>query len=167
MRKLFVILAFLSAALVSPAIAHQVDDTDEASILTHGGEWSRLFEAGNIDAMRDLYETDAWLMTHGAPAKKGVDAILAYLKSAKATAGTVAFDISPEQVIIDGHYGFLISRYWMDIQPAKGRNVTQAGRSMLIYKKGADGKWRIWRDIDNQAPDVTAKDRPSAADAAD
>lgn len=158
MRKLLVLIALLLAA---PAFAHPVA-TDRTSILQHGSEWSRLYESGDVDAMRDLYEADAWLMTHGAPAKKGVDAILAYLKSAKASAGTVAFDISPEQVIIDGDYGFLISKYWMDIKPAKGSAVTQAGRSMLIYKKGADGKWRIWRDIDNQAPDVTEKERPTS-----
>jgi ketosteroid isomerase-like protein len=110
--------------------------------------------------MRRLYEPDAWLMTQGAPAAKGVEAILAYLKRNKASGTKASFDFTPELITIDGNRGYLISKYWMTLTRANGEKAEAAGRSFLVFKRGGDGAWRLWRDMDNQAPDVRMEDRP-------
>ncbi|MFZ4746324.1 MAG: YybH family protein [Sphingomonas sp.] len=158
MRAIQTILVAV-ALLAAPALA---TPRDEAAIIAHGKQWSALYEAGKIEEMRALYEPDAWLMTEGAPAAKGVDSILAFLKRNKASANTVAFAFAPEQITIDGPRGYLVSKYWMAIDTPAGQHIESAGRSFLVFKRGRNGTWRIWRDIDNRAPDVTPADRPKS-----
>mgnify|MGYP005993441359 CR=1 FL=1 len=164
----------LSALFVSlPATAHGPAQTETATalaadnstadrqaILDHGELWTSLYERGAFEEMRPLYEPDAWLMTNGAPAAKGVDAILTYLAKSKAEASNVSFAFEPENITIDGDYSFLTSKYWMTIKASSPEPLEIAGRSFLVFKRGNDGKWRIWRDIDNQAPDVRIADKP-------
>lgn len=166
--------AFLSALLVAlPAHAHESEknitaapggapesNVDRQAILDHGELWTSLYEAGAFNDMKPLYEADAWLMTNGAPAAKGVDAIIAYLADSKARSRNVSFAFEPENITIDGNYGFLTSKYWMTIETASPEPLEVAGRSFLVFKRGGDGQWRIWRDIDNQAPDVRIADKP-------
>lgn len=156
MNPIRIIIAAL-LLISAPALAKP---SPEQQIIDHGKRWSALYEAGKIDEMRGLYEPDAWLMTEGAPALKGVEAILAYLRRNKQSGNQVQFSVAPELITIDGNRAFLISKYWMVIDtPAKSR-IEAAGRSMLVYKRGKDGAWRIWRDMDNKAADVSFADPP-------
>jgi ketosteroid isomerase-like protein len=151
---------FLVLLLAPLLIAAAPWSRDQQAIIDHGNQWSALYEAGKVDEMRPLYEADAWLMTQGAPLAKGVDAILAFLKRNKERGNAVSFAVQPEQIVIDGRYAFLISKYWMTITPPGKNAIDLAGRSMLVFKRGKDRRWRIWRDMDNFAPDVRKEDRP-------
>lgn len=130
--------------------AARLEEDAKATLVAHGARWSALYSAGDFQAMRALYEPDAWLMTEGAPAARGVDAILAHLAQSRSKLSDARFAFEPERIDVDGDTAYLISKYWLlrDGKPPVG------GRSMLVYKRGPDGEWRIWRDIDNMAPDI-------------
>lgn len=157
MRRLALLVLTLWAATPAVAAADQ-----RAAVVAHGREWKRLYEAGDIAGLRPLYEPDAILMTNGAPILKGVDAILAYLGRLKASGGRATIDFAPEDVTVEGDRATLIAKYWLTIMPTAGAPIDARGRSFLVLKKGRDGAWRLWRDIDNVAPDVTAAERPGA-----
>ncbi|SIN59748.1 Ketosteroid isomerase homolog [Parasphingorhabdus marina DSM 22363] len=133
---------------------------DTRLIIDWGTAWKRHFEAGDTEKLRDMYEPDAVLMANGAPPKTGVDDILEFLGRNKKAGNQVTIDFANEDITIDGKYGYLTARYWMTITPPGARPINVMGRSFLVYKKGDDGRWRLWRDMDNQAPDVRAEDRP-------
>ncbi len=163
--------SLIAAALVitlpmsSPTFA--LDDqvkasqTDEQMIIEWGKKWQQLFETGDIEQMRDMYEPDAVLMAHSALPQTGVDAILTFLGRNKVAGNTVTIDFSNEDISINGQRAYLTAKYWMTITLADGEDLDFMGRSFLVYKKSEDGQWRLWRDMDNQAPDVVAADRPA------
>lgn len=122
--------------------------------------WRSAYQAGDFELMRDLYEPDAWLMTRDQPARKGVDAILAYFASSRQAGGSAKIKFETEQVNIDGDYAFKTAIWWLDSPHAVGEPVRDSGRSLVIFKRGSDGKWRLWRDIDNNTPDVAIEDDP-------
>ena len=155
-RLLLPVLLLLAAPLAAKTPAEAID---VQAIKDHGTLWSRLYEQGGVEEMRPLYEPDAWLMTEGQPAHKGVDAILAFLTRNKESGAKTSFAVDPEQIVIDGNRAFLISKYWMTITPPGKAAIEAAGRSMLVFKRHGRG-WRIWRDMDNMAPDVRTEDRP-------
>jgi ketosteroid isomerase-like protein len=152
----------LYALLLAPMLIAAAPkwNRDQQAIIDHGNAWSALYEAGKVDEMRTLYEGDAWLMTQGAPLARGVDAILTFLRRNKERGYAVRFATDPEEIVIDGRYAFLTAKYWMTITPPGRDGIDLAGRSILIFKRGKDRKWRIWRDMDNMAPDVRKEDRP-------
>ena len=143
-------------------VEHVGPPEDIAAIEAHAAAWARLYAAGDMAAMAALYEPDAWLMTQGVPALRGRDAILDHLgRSAGGPAPDIRF--ANEQIRIEGDRAYLISKFWLEMPRADAPPVQLAGRSFLVFRKGPDGAWRLWRDMDNAAPDVRWEDRPEAA----
>ena len=133
-------------------------DQDMAGLDVFSVAWLAAYQSGDFEAMRDLYEPDAWLMTRDQPARKGVDAILAYFASSREIGSTATMTFETESVDIDGDYAFKTALWWLNSPQAVGEPLTDSGRSLVIFKRGSDGKWRLWRDIDNNTPDVAIED---------
>jgi len=148
-RSLLVALAALTAASAAPAARRD----DAAVIAAQADRWNAANAAGDWTTLRSLYADDAWLMTDKAPAAKGADAIVAYLRRFRDQGATVAFRFEPEDIHVEGRMAVMVSKYWMTAQMPGRPQVRSAGRSMLIYRRrGRD--WLLWRDIDNTTPDV-------------
>lgn len=168
MKKQLLLAAAMVALLPStPALArtHHVSvvTMDKQKIEAWGTKWKAQLEAGDIEPLRNMYEPDAVLMSNGSPPQVGVDAIMAFLKRNKTAGNAVTIDFENEEIVIDRDRAYLTAKYWMTITVASGAVIDVMGRSFLVYKKGEDGTWRLWRDMDNQAPDVLVEGRPVAA----
>lgn len=116
--------------------------------------WQTAFDAGDFDALRDMYEPDAWLMAQGQPARKGVDDIITYLTNLKNSGMTADVETADEELVIDGNYAFSTTQWWFEYERKNGDILRDAGRAFMIFKRGEDGTWRLWRAVKNQSPDV-------------
>lgn len=148
--------AFADAPTDEAAIAAS-DQNMAAPLIAAGDRWRVLYEASEWDELLTLYTPDAVLMTQGSPKIEGRGAIVAFLRRLSDGGGSAAMQFDAEEAIIDGEYGFVTAKYRMDITMAGSEPVILAGRSLLIYK-WQDEAWKLWRDIDNFAPDVTPAD---------
>jgi len=127
---------------------------DVAAIEAAADEWIVAFKNGDIDALMSLYMPDAFVALHGQPALRGADEIRAYFAPKMGTAD-VEFLLEYEQIEVHGDVAHLVSKYWYTGTPkAGGEPYRDAGRSALIYKRDADGRWKIYLDIDQATPDV-------------
>ena len=151
-RALVISLAVLSCA--SAATAAPRDARSE--IAEQAERWNATYASGDWAALRALYADDAWLMTDKAPAAKGADAIVAYLRRYRDQGATVVFRFEPEDIHVEGRMAVLVSKYWMTAQMPGRPQMRSAGRSMLIYRRNGR-RWLLWRDIDNTTPDVKAE----------
>lgn len=136
-----------------------IQQSREAQLAGAGEFWRRAYAAGNWDALRALYADDAVLMTQGSDRIEGADNIVAFLQRLSNAGGTAQFQFANEEVMMGsgGETGFVTAKYRMDIVfPGQEPSVI-AGRSFLVYKWEDDG-WKLWRDIDNLAPDVMPED---------
>lgn len=149
MRNLAFIL-LLAFTIASPSIAKD----RKFELAAAGDNWNALYAAGDWTALRLLYTDDAWLMSDKAPAAKGADAIIAYLRRYRDMGASVTFRFEPEDIRVDGKVGTVVAKYWMTAQIPGRPQVRTAGRSMLIYR-WVDGQWKLWRDMDNTTPDVS------------
>lgn len=151
-------LALLSYATVEPPLAATpTDEQSPAGLVEAGAHWQVLYEAGEWKELRTLYADDAVLMTQGQAKIEGADAILAFLQRLSNMGAEVGFRFEPEEAVVEGDLGFVTAKYRMDIGfPDKEPSVV-VGRSFLVYK-WQDDRWKLWRDIDNIAPDVTPED---------
>ncbi|MEL7197710.1 MAG: nuclear transport factor 2 family protein [Pseudomonadota bacterium] len=139
-----------------------MQQTREAQLAEAGERWRRTYEAGDWETLRTLYTDDAVLMTQGTQKIEGADDIIAFLQRLTNAGASVGFQFDNEEVVLDGIYGpddvgFVTAKYRMDIA-FPGRDPTiVAGRSFLVYK-WEDEQWKLWRDIDNLAPDAVPSD---------
>lgn len=162
MRTLFSALAAL--ALIGcattpsePLAASPTNEQSSAGLVEAGERWRQLYEAGEWDTLRTLYTDDAVLMTQGTPKLEGADAIIAFLQRLSNMGATVKFAFEPEEALVENGLGFVTAAYRMDIVIPGRDPAVVVGRSFLVYK-WEDGMWKLWRDMDNLAPDVTPED---------
>jgi ketosteroid isomerase-like protein len=147
MKHVMMALALMAA---TPAPAGPAEDALKAQ----GDTWNAAYNAGDWAALRKLYADDAWLMTDKAPAAKGADAIIAYLRRFRDRGAVVNFRFEPEDAVAKKPFGFVTAKYWMTAQLPNGAPpIKTAGRSLLVYKWQGGG-WKLWRDMDNTTPDV-------------
>ena len=145
--------------LSGAALAGEMDDVAALDAFTV--DWKAAYEAGDFGALSDLYETDARLMTRHTPAFSGRDAIIGYFAAAKASGGSANISFDLEERVIDGDYAFETAKWRLVVTGENGAvRFRDAGRSFLVFKRGDDGKWRVWRDMDNHTPDVPIETAP-------
>ena len=137
--------------LAGPAAAAPADD---AAIRDHGRQWVRAFKAGDIEALMRLYTPDAEVALHGKPKLKGIAALRGYFAPMLQTPQDVDFLLAEESLVVDRDQAMFMSKYWFTVRTPTGE-TREPGRSLIGYRRGADGVWRIRVDIDQAAPDVT------------
>lgn len=129
----------------------------DPSLVAAGETWRSLYESGDWESLRALYTDDAVLMTQGQEKIESADKIVEFLQRLSNIGATVGFQFKPEEARVENDLGFVTAAYRMDIAfPGQEPSVV-VGRSFLVYKR-QDGEWKLWRDMDNFAPDVTPED---------
>ena len=95
-------------------------------------------------------------MARGRPKLAGRDAIRAAL--GRLSGGRpVTIEIVEEELVVAGDWAWSVAEFAVTYGSAADDEPpgTDHGRALLIYQKGSDGRWRIHRDIDTHAPDVS------------
>jgi len=96
-----------------------------------------------------IYADDAVLMMPGAPKATGKDAIVGVFSGMlkEMTIKSIAF--RTDEVIVQGDYAVETGGFTMTAQPLKGPEVKDTGKYITVWKKQADGSWKVIRDISN------------------
>ena len=155
---LVTVAAGLNACAVAPLARNNIvtstQDADRAAILSNGERWITYYQAGEIEKMRDLYEDDALVMPNGSPLLRGSDETVDFFARNRRSGNEVTFRSEPENLVIEGDRAYLVTQYAMRIKSPDDKLTHMKGRTFLVYRRGTDGMWRLWRDMDNSAPDV-------------
>jgi len=148
---------FVAGPVLADDPARQ-DQRDEKAIRAGVDEWLSAFQAGDLDHLMTLYLPDALVALHGQPALHGKDAIRAYFAPGMGRSD-IDFRIEIDSIHVHGRTADLVSRYWFTAKPRDGGPVYRdAGRSVVLYKRDEDGRWKIRLDMDQATPDVSFED---------
>jgi uncharacterized protein (TIGR02246 family) len=116
-------------------------------------EWSAAFLAGNAAGIAALYTEDGAEVQPSGDWYRGHDGITKGLQAQFDTLAVTAREDITEEVIPAGDYALEIGHY-----SYKGTSKTDkaprssAGRYMVLWRKDADGVWRLHRDIGSEVP---------------
>lgn len=142
--------AFAAAAMLALAGcqgAGQPDAAEIEAIKAVNGAWADHYNAGDADAVANLYWEDGSLMAPGVPTSSGRDAIRASIaadiEGTKAAGFTMSIEHGP--VNVSGNSAWQEGRFQM--ADASGATV-DAGKYLSVLEK-RDGAWRLVRDIYN------------------
>ena len=109
----------------------------------------------DIAAHTAIYAPDAIVMMSNMPAAKGTDAI-----RTQATHMFEAVDVkdakfTTQEVEVSGDLAIETGTFSMTITPKGGQAMEEKGKYLTVWKRQADGSWKIHRDISNS--DLEAK----------
>jgi len=159
-RIYFVLLAVLFFPYGAQAYERRGGtETDYAAIEALEDVWIDRYRARDINGLVDLYTTDAWIMARKRKLVRGHDEIKTLFQ---AIMGNTKVDMvtNNEELVVKGDWAWSIATFMITYESVDpdgkslGAPVQDFGRALLVYQKGADGKWRISRDIDTPTPDA-------------
>jgi uncharacterized protein (TIGR02246 family) len=155
-----VALLLCLAACAQPAKAPEAAEAPvdlaalKTSIQARENEWSAAFLARDAAGIANLYSDDAvQLQSLASDDHKGRDGITKAAQAQFDTLSTVATreDIT-EEIIPAGAYLVEIGHYAFTGTSKANKPVSAGGRYLVMWRKDADGAWRILRDIGSEAP---------------
>jgi uncharacterized protein (TIGR02246 family) len=151
-------LVLTAAACAAPAKAPEIAPTDPAAlkdaIQAREKEWSAAFLAGNGTAIGALYTEDAVSIQPAGDSWTGRAAIA---KGEQAQLDTLAVtareDIAEEVIPAGNDHAIEVGHYsYQATGKTSKKPVSSSGRYMVLWRKDADGVWRLQRDIGAEAP---------------
>jgi uncharacterized protein (TIGR02246 family) len=171
MTRTHLLLAAIGVALVfqlgcsqaTPPAASDTRATDEQAIRDGEAAWVKDFATKDVEKVAAHYADDGTSMIPLMTLMKGKDAIRAGLKEEFSDANS-SLDFHPDKVEVSksGDLAYSQGKYaFTSTDPKTKKRVIEHGGYVEVYKKQADGSWKVAQDIASQeappAPEKPAK----------
>ena len=123
---------------------------DESAIRNEDTQWSKAAGAKDAEGAVSYYTEDAAVMPPNAPIATGKEAIRGFWKSMVASPGfAVAWKATKVDVARSGDLAYVIGTYELTLNDATGKPVNDRGKYVEVWRKQADGKWKVVADMFN------------------
>ena len=104
---------------------------------------------GDTATMVSVYTSDAIVLPQGMPMARGRGEIAKGFAGMLAQAPVTKFEWQIVDVTMAGDHAIETGTYAMTMTPKAGKPIDDVGKYIAIWKKDADGSWKMVRDIFN------------------
>lgn len=122
---------------------------DEAAIRDLDLQWSKAAQAHDVEATVGFYADDASVLPPNAPIANGKDAIRGLWTTMLVPEVSVSWQAGKVEVARSSDIAYLIGTYSMSIKGPDGTPTNDNGKLVEVWKKQADGSWKVVADIFN------------------
>jgi uncharacterized protein (TIGR02246 family) len=122
-----------------------------AAIDAANASFSRAFERGDAKALAGMYTPDAIAFPPDSDMIRGNEAIAKFWKATR-DGGVKSAALTTIDVGRSGDVAYEVGRVSLTIQPEGKELTTAAAKYVVVWKRLADGSWRMHRDIWNSLP---------------
>ena len=146
---IMMLVAFLAGCGASAPTSAVVNKAaEEMKLREIESAWVQSIAARDLDQVMANYTDDAVLMTPGAPAAKGKDAIRAAWKGMIGSLQKMEFAPYRIELSKTGDFATTLGAYMMTItDPKTKKPIDDRGSYVTVYRKQADGGWKVVEDI--------------------
>ena len=105
--------------------------------------WLEASKAGDLETVRALMTDDVVFLT-----RDGVMERDDFVASFQAMAGNVDLNGLPDirEISVMGDVAVCWNKLRVEIKPHRGTPKVHAGDVLTVFRRGEDGRWRLWRD---------------------
>jgi uncharacterized protein (TIGR02246 family) len=104
---------------------------------------------GDVEGAAANYAEDAIFMNPGAPAAQGKAALVALFDGMIQATTFSDVRMQTNDVVVGGDLAVENGSYRWTLTPKGGKPMPDSGKYMTVWRRQADGSWRIIRDINN------------------
>jgi ketosteroid isomerase-like protein len=122
---------------------------DEKAIRDADAQWSKTAAARDVDGTVSYYSDDASLLAPNAPIASDKQSIRAAWAGLLTPDTSLSWQATKVEVGRSGDLAYLIGTYQLTTKDAHGKPVSDTGKFAEVWKKQADGKWKVVADIFN------------------
>jgi len=145
------LLAFLVACTQAPPPAPpDTRAADEATLRDLDTQWSKATAGKDAEGFVGFFADDAMLCPPNTPMLTGKDAIRKWATDMMANPGfAVGWKVTKAEAAGSSDLGYTIGTYELTLHDPKGKPVSDQGKYVTLWKKQADGTWKVAADIFN------------------
>ena len=110
------------------------------------GRYVADLNAGDADAAAEAWADDAKQFAPGAPPAVGRDAIREGIRSVQRMSAQL--ELRSTDILVEGDVVIETGTWFVKLQTPDGP-VEDGGPALRVWRRGADGEWRLYRDIWN------------------
>jgi uncharacterized protein (TIGR02246 family) len=141
----------LSLALLSCAKPEEWDVAAVRKAIEEGNaKWTEAYNRGDAAAVAALYTDEATVMPPNSEMVKGRQGIQGLWNSFM-TMGVKDVTLTTMDVGGGGNTAYETGNYSLTIQPESQAAMTDSGKYVVVWKKQADGTWKLHVDIWNSS----------------
>lgn len=123
---------------------------DQEAVRQADMAWSATAEGMQMEAFYGYFLDDAAVMASNEPAAKGKEAIRAMMDTYFALPGfSVKWAVSDVVVANSGDFAYSVGSYDLTMSAPSGAPMADHGKYVTIWKKQADGNWKVALDMFN------------------
>jgi len=149
MKRYFVLLVILMAALSGCAKRADVE-AERAALLQADADWATAVATKDPDAFASFFAPDAILMAPNLPVVNGMEGIRQWATANMSLPGfAVTWEATSAEVAASGDIGYTLGRFTFQMTLPDGTPLTDTGKYATIWKRQADGMWKVAVDIFN------------------
>jgi uncharacterized protein (TIGR02246 family) len=147
--KLFV--GICAAALAMTTACQQPDTraADEQTIRNLDAQWSKTAGTHDVDGTVAYYSDDAVLLPPNAPIVVGKKAIRESWVALLSPNIALSWQSKKIEVSKSGDLAYVVGTYSLTATDAHGNPNTDRGKTVEVFKKEADGTWKVVADMYN------------------
>ncbi|HUU12910.1 MAG TPA: SgcJ/EcaC family oxidoreductase [Terriglobia bacterium] len=145
------LLAFLVACTQTQAPAPpDTRAADAATLRDLDAQWSKVTTAKDVEGFVGFYTDDAMLFPPNASMVTGKEAIRKWATEMMANPGfAMGWQVTKAEAARSSDLGYTIGTYELTLHDPKGKPVSDRGKYLTVWKKQADGTWKVAADISN------------------
>jgi uncharacterized protein (TIGR02246 family) len=148
-------LALLASGCSQP-VSPDTTSADESAVKDQDEQWAKTAGANDLDGTVSYYTDDASLLPPNAPIATGKQAIRAVWATLLNPDTTVSWQVTKADAARSGELAYVVGVYQITAKNPKGKSQEDRGKLVEVWKKQADGKWKVVTDIFNSDLPVPA-----------
>jgi len=150
-----VLFALIVASSSTAYAGSQGDDQSvreaQAAIEAANARFSEAFARGDAKALSAMYTSDAIAFPPDSEMIRGNEAIGEFWKATR-DSGVRGAALTTIEVGRSGDVAYEVGKVSLTIQPAGKEPTTAVAKYVVVWKRQADGSWKLHRDIWNSLP---------------
>lgn len=161
MKKLYPVLVALFA-LAASGCAPKVDvEAERTALLDTDTALAEAKAANDVAQVTSYYADDASIFPPNGPSVNGKEAYGPFLSQLFAIPGfALSWQPKKAEVSRTGDLGYTLGAYELTMNDAEGNPLTDRGKYVTVWKKQADGTWKVVATIwnsDQPAPGAASE----------
>jgi uncharacterized protein (TIGR02246 family) len=149
-RNLISITVFVFWLVAVTPLLAQKQSAGEKAIRAADQEWARVFGAKDVKRSVDLCADNASILGPGAPLVKGKQAITNMFREFFALPDfKITWRPTNVEVARSGELGYSTGPYQSSFKDPSGQTLNDHGKYVTVWKKQANGRWKVVYDIFN------------------
>ena len=165
MRAFSVVLLAVLALFVSSCVKKADLEAEKTAVLAADAEWASTVTAKNAEGAASFLADDAVFMPPHESVIVGKDAIAQWMAVGLADpAFSISWQTTEVVVAASGDFAYSTGMNQIQMTMPDGSMMTDTGKGLTVWKKQADGNWKVAVDIFNSdAPMIPVAANDSTA----